>query len=98
MNGILVLVLFDLGATLLFVSLTLSKRFSESPSMLDCPLEVDIADDRSIRASEVYRDCIMTMCGERYLVDLVPIPFPGNKVIIGMHWLIPNRAVIDYEQ
>ena len=54
MNDIPVLVLFDSGATRSFVSLALSKRFSESSGMLDCPLEVEIADDRSVRASTVY--------------------------------------------
>ena len=51
-NGIPVQVLFDSGATRSFVSLTLSKKFPESSGMLDCPLEVEIADDRSVRASE----------------------------------------------
>ena len=52
-NGIPVHVLFELRDTLSFISLTLNKSFSESTSMLDCPLEVKIADDRSVRASEV---------------------------------------------
>ena len=54
MNGIPVQVLFDSGATRLFVSLALSKKFPESSGMLDCPLEVEIADDQSVRVSEVY--------------------------------------------
>ena len=90
--------LFDSGATRSIVSLALSKKFPESSGMLDCPLEVEIADDRSVRASEVYRDCVLRLFEERYLVDLVPIPLRGNKVIIGMDWLSPNGAVIDYAQ
>ena len=39
-NGISVLVLFDLGATRSFVSLDLNKRFSDAPEELDWPLEV----------------------------------------------------------
>ena len=31
-------------------------------------------------------------------MDLVPIPLRGNKVIVGMDWLIPNGEVIDCEQ
>ena len=98
MNGILVQVLYDLGATRSFVSLALSKRFSESLGMLDYPLEVEIADDRSVRASTVFRDCVLRLFEERYLVDLVPILLRGNKVIIGMDWLSPNGAVIDRVQ
>ena len=66
--------------------------------MLDWPLEVEIADDRSVRASEVFLDCVLRLFEERYLVDLVPIPLRGNKVIIGMDWLSPNGAVIDCAQ
>ena len=98
MNGIPVQVLFDSGATRSFVSLALSKRFTESSGMLDCPLEVEIADDRSVRASAVFRDCVLRLFEERYLVDLVPIPLRGNKVIIGMDWLSPNGEVIDCAQ
>ena len=95
MNGIPIQVLFDSGATQSFVSLSLSKRFPESSSMLDCLLEVEIADDRSVRASDVFRDCILRLYVEHYLVDLVPIPLRRNKVIICMDWLSPNRIVID---
>ena len=51
MNGIPVQVLFDLGTTQSFVSLALSKKFPESSGMLDCSLEVEIVDDRSVGAS-----------------------------------------------
>ena len=76
----------------------LSMRFSESSEMLDCPLDVEIADDRSVRASTVFRDCVLRLFEECYLVDLVPKPLQWNKVIIGMDWLSPNRAVIDCAQ
>ena len=48
MYGVLSIVLFDPGATQSFVSLLLSKRFGEAPGLLYYPLEVEIADDRSI--------------------------------------------------
>ncbi|CAH1421118.1 unnamed protein product [Lactuca virosa] len=54
-NGISAMVLFDSGATIYFVSLALSKRFSRAPGELDCPLDVEIADDRTIRVARVHR-------------------------------------------
>ena len=81
-NNIPLQVLFDSGATRSFVSLALSKRFSEPSGMLDRPLEVDISDDRSISTSEVFRYCMLRLYDERYLVDLVPIPLRGNKFFI----------------
>ena len=97
MNGIPALVLFDSGATRSFVSLALSKRFSRAPGELDCPLEVEIADDRTVRVDKVYRGCSLQIFEEQFSVDLVPIPLRGNKVIVGMDWLSPNGAVIDCE-
>ena len=41
-------VLFDSSATRYFVSHALSKNFSDAPRTLDYPLEVKIADDRSV--------------------------------------------------
>ena len=66
--------------------------------MVDCPLEVKIVDDQFVRVSEVYKVCVLRIYDECYLMDFVPIPLHGNKVIIGMDWLIPNGAVIDCEQ
>ena len=51
MNCISAMVLFDSEATRSFVSLTLSKRFSGSPGELDNPLDVEIADDRTVRVT-----------------------------------------------
>ena len=96
-NGISAMVLFDSGATRSFVSLALSKRFSRAPGELDCPLEVEIADDRTVRVDKVYRGCSLRIFEEQFSVDLVPIPLRGNKVIVGMDWLSPNGAVIDCE-
>ena len=66
--------------------------------MLDFPIEVEIADDRSVRASKVFRYCVLRLFEDHYLVDLVPTPLRGRKVIIGMDWLSPNGAVIDCAQ
>lgn len=97
-NNISAMVLFDSGATRSFVSLALSKRFSRAPGELDCPLEVEIADDRTVRVARVYRGFSLLLFAEQFPVDLVPIPMRGNKVIVGMDWLSPNGEVIDCEQ
>ena len=78
-NVLPVQVLFDSGASRSFVSLALSKKFPESSGTLDCPLEVEVVDDRSVRASMVFRDCVLRLFEERYLVDLVPIPIARKQ-------------------
>ncbi|KAL7585103.1 uncharacterized protein LOC111888172 [Lactuca sativa] len=97
-SGISAFVLFDSGASRSFVSLALRKRFVGAPRELDCPLDVEIADDRYVRVVRVHRGCTLHLSSEQYPADLVLIPLRGNKVIVGMDWLNPNGVVIDCEQ
>ena len=46
----------------------------------------------------VHRGFTLQLFDEQFSVDLVPIALRGNKVIVGMDWLSPNRAVINYKQ
>lgn len=97
-NGMTAHVLFDSGATQLFVSLAFSKEFGDASGTLDSPLKVEIADDRTVSAARVYRGFVLNVLGERFRVDLVPIPLRGLKVIFGMDWLGANRAMINCER
>ena len=67
MNGISALVLFDSGATRSFVSLALSKRFSRLPEELDCPLDIEIVDDMTVRVTRVHRGCTLRLFEEQFL-------------------------------
>ena len=80
MNSIPIQVLFDSGATLSFVSLALSKRFSESSGMLDFPQEVDISDDRSVEALELFRDCVLRLYDECILWIWFPFHCVGTRL------------------
>ncbi|XP_023772430.2 uncharacterized protein LOC111921072 [Lactuca sativa] len=97
-NGMLAHVLFDLGATRSFVSLSLSKKLLDAPRTLDSPLEDEIADDHTMSVARVYQGCVLNILGETFCIDLVPIPLRGLKVIVGMAWLGANRAMIDCER
>ena len=89
--------MFDSGATRSFMSLVLSKKFSDALRTLDYLLEVEIFDDRLVSASRVHRGCVLNMFKERYSINLVLIHFRGSKVIVGIDWLGPNAAMIDCE-
>lgn len=73
-NGMTIHVLFDWGDTRSFVSLTLSKKFNDAPMILDYPLDLEIADDRSVSALRVHPGCVLNMFSERYSIHLVLIP------------------------
>ena len=63
-NDISAIVMFDSGATRSIVSLALSKQFSRVPGDLDCPLDIEIADDRTIRVMRVHRGCALRLFDE----------------------------------
>lgn len=86
-----------MGVTRSFISILLSKKFSDAPSTLDYPLEAEIVDDRLVSASSVHQGCVLNLFCERYSIDLVSIPLRGLKVIVGMDRLVPNGALIDCE-
>lgn len=88
-------VLFDSGAARSFVSLTLGKKFSDAPQILDYPLVVDSANDLLMSDLRVHQGFVMNLFSERYSIDFVLIPLPGSKVIIGMDLLGPNGAMIE---
>ncbi|KAJ9564588.1 hypothetical protein OSB04_000554 [Centaurea solstitialis] len=45
-------------------------------------------------ADRIFRDCSLVLENHDFLVDLIPIDIRGFDVVIGMDWLIKNRAVI----
>ena len=56
-NCISTLVLFDSEATRSFVMLALSKRFVGAPRELNCLLDVEIVDDRTVLVVRVHQGC-----------------------------------------
>ena len=66
------------------MSLTLSKRFSRAPWELDCPLDIEIEDDKTVKVARVHQGCTLQLFDEQFSVDFVPIPLRGNKAIIRM--------------
>lgn len=72
-NGIPDLILFDLGATRLFVCHALSKNFDVVPGAVDFPLEVEIVDEHTLSNFMVHWDCMLEMFWVCFLIDLIPI-------------------------
>ncbi|KAJ9539086.1 hypothetical protein OSB04_031819 [Centaurea solstitialis] len=55
---------------------------------------IDTANGVSLVANRVFRDCSLVLDNHDFFVDLIPIDIRGFDVMIGMDWLIKNRAVI----
>ena len=66
------------------MSISISTNSGDTPGALDYPLEADIVDDHTMSARRVHPGCILKLFPERYLIDLVPIPMRGTKIIVSM--------------
>ena len=53
-NSMSALVMFDSGATQSFMSLTFSTRIGRDAKSLPYPLEVEVADDRTVIVRDVF--------------------------------------------
>lgn len=89
------LVLFDSGASRSFISVTFSRHISIPREALSRPLQVSIADEREVCATEVMRGCVLEIFGVDFPIDLVPIAMRNVCFIVGMDWLSRFGAVID---
>ena len=50
----------------------------------------------SVIVEKVYRSCLVTFVGSNTYVDLVILEMVDFDVILGMTWLSPNFAILDY--
>ncbi|KAJ9561903.1 hypothetical protein OSB04_007063 [Centaurea solstitialis] len=87
-------ILFDSGPTNSFVSHDFIRYMKSVPFMLPIPFTVDTANGVTLVAGRVFRDCSLVLDNHDFLVDLISIDIRGFDVVIGMDWLIKNRAVI----
>ncbi|XP_052620931.1 uncharacterized protein LOC128126834 [Lactuca sativa] len=80
-------VMFDSGATHSFVSRTFINRLGHSIGKLARLMVVEVADNRTIYVTDVYRGCTLEFSGVEFPIDLIPIAMQELYVIVGMDWL-----------
>ncbi|XP_052619579.1 uncharacterized protein LOC128125959 [Lactuca sativa] len=80
-------VMFDSGATHSFVSRTFINRLGCSIGKLAGPMVVEVADNRTIYVTDVYRGYTLDFSGVEFPIDLIPIAKRDLCVIVGMDWL-----------
>ncbi|KAD4179563.1 hypothetical protein E3N88_28154 [Mikania micrantha] len=100
-NSLPAYILFDSGASRSFISVKFVNHDSFVLAKLPCPLKVEIADSKSFLVYDIYHRCKLTIDGEDYEVDLIPMILGEFDVVIGMDWLskyganiVCNRKVI----
>ncbi|GKB83287.1 reverse transcriptase domain-containing protein [Tanacetum coccineum] len=93
-NSIPARVLYDLGASVSFVSHEFRKNLSAPPNKLPFPLEVEIADSKVVVVSNVYRDVEIEIDDSIFRIELIPIMLGVFDIVIGMDWLDKYNANI----
>ncbi|GKE55150.1 putative reverse transcriptase domain-containing protein [Tanacetum coccineum] len=93
-NSIPACVLYDLGASVSFVSYEFSKNLSTPPNKLPFPLEVEIPDSKVVIVSNVYHNMEIEIDDSTFRIDLIPIMLGVFDIVIGMDWLDKYNANI----
>ncbi|KAJ9536005.1 hypothetical protein OSB04_un000833 [Centaurea solstitialis] len=96
-NSLRAKVLFDRGADYSYATPELLKLLCVKLEPLDRPYEADTANG-PVWLREFVRGCTIELEGCLVPVVLRPIPMEGLDVVLGMDWLIRNKAKIDCEQ
>ncbi|XP_074278054.1 uncharacterized protein LOC141601659 [Silene latifolia] len=90
-------VLFDSGATHSFVSCEHAKYLElNDPVLINDNVGIPSGD--SVRCTKIYKDVKIKIGEVIFLVDLIEFPVGSFEIILGMDWLIKQRAFIDCYQ
>ncbi|XP_070002241.1 uncharacterized protein [Nicotiana sylvestris] len=89
-------VLFDPGSTYSNV-LSLFAHFMDIPrESLGTPIYVSIPVGDSVVVDQIYRSCVVTLYGYETRADLFLLDMTDFEVILGIEWLSPYHAILDY--
>ena len=91
-------VLFDSGADKSFVSDTFAPFINSNPSKLNTTYEIEMANGNLISTNSVLKDCTLTLVGESFPIDLMPVQLGSFDAIIGMDWLSKHHAKIHCDE
>jgi len=89
-------VLYDSGATQLFISRVYVEKLALPVSSLKFDLIVDTPTSGSILTSDVCLQCPVLISDIQFLIDLVVLALSQIDVILGMDWLSSNHVLLNY--
>jgi hypothetical protein len=93
-NSLSASVLFDSGANRSFVSLAFSSRLGVPSSLLDTPLEIEVAVGKSVLVRDKLDGCSIVIEGSVFPISLIPIDIVSFDVVVGMDWMARVSAEI----
>nr|GEU72162.1 zinc finger, CCHC-type, retrotransposon Gag domain protein [Tanacetum cinerariifolium] len=94
MNGRVVFVLFDTGATHSVISVLLSKYINVPPTLLDYTLLISTPMRSLVVIDSEYQNCPLQFDDKIRSANLFLLDMYDFDIILGMDWLINHRATI----
>ena len=95
-GNILVCVLFDPGSAFSYISSSFANGLNLHCELLDMPIRVSTPVGEFVIVEKVYRSCLVTFVGGNTQEDLVILEMVDFDEILGMTWLSPNFAILDF--
>jgi hypothetical protein len=56
--------------------------------------EIELADGKLVRSRDVVPDCVLELYDHHFSIYLIPMELRSFGVIVGMDWLVKNKAEI----
>lgn len=84
-----------MGAAHLFISIDYVKRLGLGVSTLSSGLVIDNPTNGSMTNSLICLNCLVSIYGRDFGVDLIFLPLSDLDVILGMSWLEFNHVRIN---
>ncbi|XP_050916204.1 uncharacterized protein LOC127131323 [Lathyrus oleraceus] len=91
-------VLFDCGATHSFVSIHCMKRLGLQAIPLSPSMMVTTAMDDVVETPLICENCLLSVNGRNFQIDLICLPLKKVDVVLGMDWLSANSVFIGCEE
>ncbi|GJX75613.1 putative reverse transcriptase domain-containing protein [Tanacetum coccineum] len=94
MNGRVVFVLFDTGATHSVISITLAKYINIPPTLLNFTLSISTLMRSLVVIDHEYQNCLLQFDDKIRCANLFPLNMHDFDIILGMDWLTKHCATI----
>ncbi|KAJ0454110.1 putative nucleotidyltransferase, Ribonuclease H [Helianthus annuus] len=97
-NDIFAKVLFDSGANQSFINTSFCKLLNQSLTKLPQECLVETANGETVRIFEILQGARIEIFNQKFIANLYPMNLVGFDIVLGMDWLIANKANILCDQ
>ncbi|XP_074356076.1 uncharacterized protein LOC141695754 [Apium graveolens] len=75
--------------------MTKKSNVQDSDVVADEPLSIEVANQDKVSVNQFCPRCQIEICGQFFLVDLIPFQLREFDIILGMDWLSRHKANTD---